>query len=313
MSYEIKRSLEYFVSQGEGLLQQLKREKLEQKNVGAKLTKSLFAEGARIIATEFFESARGGRLAKKLTKAYLTQQRRQQLAAIERSFEARFRSWLENVKGFLSNVSVWKPNLREPNSQKLIDRFDKVFEYAKTETRIKHALSILRRISNRSLVYNKDIPRKPQAEEKEKEILLPPGSAYTGFRRLEGLLEEAEGYTKIVDPYVDEGTLDLLLSVPKNTSILLLTAFMGGKKKEKRFIKLCQKFKSERPNFEIRKCDPKAIHDRFMLTRRKGWSVCTSLKDIGKKLSAISKLSDNLRAQAEKVFNDLWNKSESLV
>lgn len=313
MSYEIKRSLEYFISQGEDLLQQLNQVKLEQKGVQRELKKGILTEGARIIATEVFESATGGRLAKKLTKAYLDQQQKEQLAVIERNFDGQLKSWLENVKSFFSTISIWKSNLKEPNSHQLTGRFDKVLEYVKTETRIRRALATLRGISNKPLIYNKDIPKKPAKIEVEEEILLPPGSPYTGFRKIEGLLNEASGYIKIIDPYVDEETLDLFLNAPINIPILLLTAFTGGKKKGKRFIKLCQKFKAEKPNFEIRKCDPNVIHDRFILTLQKGWSVGTSLKDIGKRLSAITKLSDSLRTDAEKVFDELWNKSESLV
>lgn len=313
MSYEIKRSLEYFINQGEDLLQRLEQAKLEQKGIQKELKKSFFTEGARIIATELLESVPGGYLAKKLTKAYLDQQQKEQMAVIESNFDRQLMSWLENMKSFLSTISIWKRNLKEPNSHQLTGRLEKVLEYVKPETKIKRAIINLRGFSNKLLIYNKDIPKKSTKIEVVDEILLPPGSPYTGFRKIEGLLNEASGYIKIIDPYVDEETLDILLSTPKSIPILLLAAYTGGKKKGKRFIRLCQRFKAEKPNFEIRKCGPKVIHDRFILTQRKGWNVGTSLKDIGKRLSSITRLSDTLRTKAEKVFDDLWNHSESLV
>jgi len=60
-----------------------------------------------------------------------------------------------------------------------------------------------------------------------------------------------------------------------------------GRTKKKCFKRLCEKFKIERPEFEIRKCYLKLIHDKFILTRKQGLSFGTSLKDIGKKPSMI--------------------------
>jgi len=294
------------------MLQQLKQAKMQQKNAQTELSKSLLAEGVGLITREILESAQGGRIAKKLAKTYLEQQQRVQFASIEQNFGIQFDPWLESVKSFLSNISIWKRDLKEPNSQQLIKSFDLIYEYARLETRIRQALAILKGISNKPLIYNKDIPQKPPKEE-VKELILPPGSPYTGFRKMEDLLKEAKGYIKIIDPYVDEETLDLLLDVPKEISILILTEFIGGEDKEKRFIKLCQKFKAERPKFNIRKCGPRLIHDRFILTHGKGWSIGTSIKDIGKKLSMIAELSDNARGRIETLFDELWNKSKDIM
>jgi len=294
------------------MLQQLKQAKMQQKNAQTELSKSLLAEGVGLITREILESAQGGRIAKKFAKTYLEQQQRVQFASIEQNFGIQFDSWLQGVKSFLSNVSIWKRDLKEPNSQQLIKSFDRIYEYARPETKIRQALAILKGISNKPLIYNKDIPQKPPKEE-VKEILLPPGSPYTGFRKMENLLKEAKEYVKIIDPYVDEETLDTLLSVPKETSILLLTAFLGGEDREKRFIKLCQRFRAERPKFNIGKCDPRLIHDRFILTHGKGWSIGTSIKDVGKKLSIITELLDNTRGQIETFFDELWKKSKDIM
>ena len=147
----------------------------------------------------------------------------------------------------------------------------------------------------------------------EKQSLLPPGSPYTGFRMIEELLRKVDGYVKIIDPYVDEGTLDILSKVTKEVPIFLLTTFKRGNGKEKRFVKLCKKFKIERPRFEIRKCEPKLIHDRFIFTKSKGWAIGTSIKDLGKKMSMITALTEKSLKDTEELFKQIWATSQNLI
>jgi hypothetical protein len=312
MSSEIKRSLEHYITKGENLLEELKLAKLQQKNVQANLGRNILAEGVRYFTADIFESAGVGRTAKKLTKAYLEQQKKAQQALINRNYNIHFDSWMGNIKEFLSTISFWKTNLKEKNSQQLINRFDKVQEYVRPETKISRSIRTLRGISNKPLIYNKEIVKRSKKVE-AKQILLPPGSPYTGFRKIEDLLKKTTGHIKIIDPYVNEETLDILLSVPKNLPLFLLTTFTGGENKERRFVKLCKKFKAERSRFEIRKTDPKHIHDRFILTKGKGWSIGTSLNSIGNKMSIITELLKNPRKEAEDIFEDLWTNSQKLI
>lgn len=179
--------------------------------------------------------------------------------------------------------------MKEPNSHQLIGRFAEVYEYIKLETKINRSIRTLRGISNKPLVYNNEIAKKTKTVE-VRQILLPAGSPYTSFRRIEELLKKSIEYIKIIDPYINEVTLDVLLSIPKELPIFLLTANTGGDKKERRLLKLCKRFKTERSGFQIRKCDPKSIHDRFILTRGKGWTIGISLNSIGNKMSIITEL-----------------------
>lgn len=54
MSYEIKRSLEYYISQGENLLKELRSEKLQQKNIQTNLGRSLLVEGVKYFTADIF-------------------------------------------------------------------------------------------------------------------------------------------------------------------------------------------------------------------------------------------------------------------
>lgn len=55
------------------------------------------------------------------------------------------------------------------------------------------------------------------------------------------------------------------------------------------------------------------IHDRFILTRGEGWIVGSSLKDFGKKLSAVTPLPNESKKEAERIFEEIWGKSKSIV
>lgn len=127
------------------------------------------------------------------------------------------------------------------------------------------------------------------------------------------ILRSSQGYVKIIDPYVNEITLEFLLNISKGVPIKLLTAQTGGKEKERRLKRACKRFKVERPQFEIRKCEPGLIHDRFILTQTQGWSIGSSLKDIGKKLSMITEISTQTKHEAEKMFDQIWTKSIDLT
>ena len=112
---------------------------------------------------------------------------------------------------------------------------------------------------------------------------------------------------------MDETTLEFLINIPKGFPIKVLTEYTGGKEKERRFKRACQRFRVERPNFQIRKCKPRLIHDRFILTQTQGWSIGPSLKDIGKKLSMIKEMSSQTKNEAEKVFDQIWSRSIDLI
>ncbi len=49
-----------------------------------------------------------------------------------------------------------------------MNKIDRVYSYVKPETRIKHAISILRTIKNHPLIYNKEIPQILEQERKKR-------------------------------------------------------------------------------------------------------------------------------------------------
>ena len=103
------------------------------------------------------------------------------------------------------------------------------------------------------------------------------------------------------------GHLPLCIEQCHAVQIKFLTENTGGKSKANRFKRACNAFQEEHPGFEIRK--GQGLHDRFILTSKQGWSVGSSLKDFGKTFSALTPLSDEVKKNTEKIFDDLWRKA----
>lgn len=306
MSQEIMNRLEQYIYQEQALLNRLLQLKKQRADEGTEISKALISKGAGAVAKELFESPFIGRLGRKITKSALDQKQKEQHLIQERGIDSQHRSLVQSIRAFLCSISVKRKNLEGPNSDKQVAKLDRAQEFVKVVTRIKRTVLALRSIAKKPLIHNKDIPVRSIA----KEVILSPGEPYTASRKIKEILEGTRGYVKIIDPYVDETTLDFLLSIPKGLPIKLLTAFTGGKDKERRFKRECKRFKAERPEFEIRKCNRKLIHDRFILTQAQGWSVGSSIKDIGKKLSMIKEISEKSKNEAEKKFDEIWKNAK---
>jgi len=309
MSQDIRGCLEQYIQQEQTLLDQISQLRRQRGDIGTEMSKTIISEGAAALAADLFESSLAGKLGRKLTKSILNQKQKNQLLVQEHSIESQHNSLVQNVRTFISSVSLKRNKLKEPNSYELIAKLDRAQEFAKVDTRIKRTITALRGIANKQLIYNKDI----QALETVKEVIIPPGEPFTSSLKLKEIFRSVQGYAKIIDPYVDERTLEFLISIPKGLQIKVLTEHTGGEEKERQFKRACQRFKTERPKFEIRKCKPKLIHDRFLLTQTQGWSIGSSLKDIGKKLSMIKEISTQSKNETEKKFDEMWKSAEDIL
>lgn len=302
MSHEIRSRLEQYLQREQSLLNELLQLKRQRKAVGAEIGKDIVAEGVAAFATDLFESSRAGRYGRKITKSIFDKQQKEQFLVRERSIENRHNALTQGIISFLTSVSINKKGLKEPNSFQLIKKIEKAQDYAKVETCINRTIKSLKSIASRPLIYNKEIPVML-------EVVIPPGQPFTSVLKLRKILQSIQGYAKIIDPYVDETTLELFLYIPEGLPIKVLTAYTGGAEKGRRFVRSCNRFKKERHQFEIRRCEVKVIHDRFILDKNKGWSIGSSLKDIGKKLSMIKIISSQSKRETEKIFDEMWSKS----
>lgn len=168
MSEEINRRIEQIIHQGESLANEVNSFRKQTKNVGGELASDLLSRAAGEVADYVTEIPGTRGLVRKYSKKYLAAQRREQLEIAEKTFLTKSDAWLESIKNFLEMVSVKRANLTaQGNSHLLIKKFDRVYGYAKPETRIMHTISTLRRITTYPLIYNTEIPQLLQSERKK--------------------------------------------------------------------------------------------------------------------------------------------------
>ena len=305
MPNKIKNRLQQFIQQEQQLLNQLHQIKTRQKGVGTQIGNTVISEGAGAFAAELLESSKAGRLGRRFTKTFLDQKRREQSQIQKRTIESKHDSVIQSIRAFLSSVSIKTKNIAEPNSHRLVAKIDRAQEYVRIDTKIRRTVIALESMGEKSLIYSKDIP----ALQISKETLVSPGKPFTGSIKIKEILKSCRGYVKVIDPYINEATLELLINIPEGVPTRLLTAFTGGEEKEGKRKRTYRKFKEERPEFEIKKCRSNLIHDRFILTKTHGWNVGSSLKDFGKKLSIITELSTEAKGNVEKKFDGIWREA----
>ena len=248
-----------------------------------------------------------GPLARNITKAYRIAQEIQKLQNEETSIRIVFDEWRKEVEDFLARVSIKRKNLRLPgNSQLLIKRFGRFIDYIKLETRIRHALLELGRITREDLIFNSELPVAGS-----KEILLEPGKPFSAHKVLRDILANADRYIKILDPWVNERSLDALLHVKNGVKIQFLCSETGGREKERSFARSVKSLQVEKPLFNLRKAKREEMHDRWIITDRGIWSLSQSIKDIGRRetIAFIAPHSKQMKKKVESFFDSLWEKA----
>ena len=296
MTTEIYQRLAQFIQREEYLLAQLTQIKESKDDISTELGKELFILGAKEVL---------GRTGGKFVRKALTADEKRRIETQEAQIEYQHQNLVVNIQSYLSGVSENKRNLSEPNSTKFVQRIQKAQDGTRVKTRINSTIKAIKYIKSKNLIFNHEIP-----VQAPKEILLPGGTPFTGYVELKNILGSVTDYVKIIDPYINADTLERLLAVPDNIPIMFLSENTGGKN-EKRLLRSCRDFLVEKPNFNLKKC--KGLHDRYIITKSNGWTIGSSLKDFGKKMSSISPLSNELKKEVEKTFDQLWNESKSLI
>ena len=112
------------------------------------------------------------------------------------------------------------------------------------------------------------------------------GQIYDAYQLVINIIKQAKEKIWIIDNYVDDSILEMLTKKNKNVKIVILTSDKSNISKLD-----IQKFNKEYPTLEIEKTSQ--FHDRFIVIDNKEmYHVGASLKDLGKKCFAISKMED---------------------
>ena len=127
-----------------------------------------------------------------------------------------------------------------------------------------------------------------QKNEKEefKQKIFFDGQIYDAYSLIIDIIKRAKNKILIIDNYIDDSILEMLKKKNKNVEVIILT--IQNNKLTKLDIK---KFNKQYPTLKVAYTNK--FHDRFVVIDNKELYHCgASLKDLGKKCFAISKIED---------------------
>lgn len=149
-----------------------------------------------------------------------------------------------------------------------------------------------------------------QAKEGSVELFyFEPGKRFTSKRILsKNILNNLEGELKIVDPYCNERTLDILKDV-RDREVKVLTRVENLREKQRdRFLREIEDFKSENKNIEFRSYPHRDIHDRYVISSEFLAILGHSIKDLGSKESFAILLDKNASRNIVEALNENFDR-----
>ena len=136
---------------------------------------------------------------------------------------------------------------------------------------------------NFDLIFN-ELQKDKNSEFKQK--IFFDGQIYDAYSLVINIIKKAKEKILIIDNYVDDSVLQMLVKKNKDVKVTILTSEKSNISKLD-----IQKFNKEYPILELNKSNK--FHDRFIVIDNKEiYHVGASLKDLGKKCFAISKIED---------------------
>ncbi len=122
--------------------------------------------------------------------------------------------------------------------------------------------------------------------EEFKQHIFFDGQIYDAYSLIVYIIKSAKTKILIIDNYIDDSILKILTKKNKDVKVIIITS------EKSNIAKLdIQKFNKQYPILEIAKTNK--FHDRFIVIDNKElYHIGASLKDLGKKCFAISKIQD---------------------
>ena len=112
------------------------------------------------------------------------------------------------------------------------------------------------------------------------------GQIYDAYSLIVDIIKKANDKITIIDNYIDDSVLKMLVKKNKHVEAVILTSSKSNIQKLD-----VEKFNKEYPTLKISKTNK--FHDRFIIIDNKELYHCgASIKDLGKKCFAISKMED---------------------
>jgi len=151
-------------------------------------------------------------------------------------------------------------------------------------------ISIENKIDTKFLSYDnkfEQIFNALQKDENFKQKIFFEGQIYDSYSLIIDIIKKAKYKIVIIDNYIDDSILKMLAKKNKNVEVVILTSERSN------ILKLdIQKFNKEYPILKVAKSNK--FHDRFIIIDNQELYHCgASIKDLGKKCFAISKMENN--------------------
>ncbi len=309
MSNQIRAELEAFVIKAETLLHEWFTAKEALSQASHEGSQMVLSEIAGIAASDFFDSGRVGRRARKLSKTLMEKDRRDKLENAERVAIRRFDEWLSQVLTYLSGVSTETGTRTSPDSEKLVFQISKIRRFTRPETRLRHGITQIRVLMDKNLIRNEDLLKQAKSP---KALVVMPGETFDALMKVTEIVSSAKAFLKVVDPWPGEETLVVLNKAPDRLPVMFLTSRLPNPTKHKEFELFARRLTAQKPEVQIAYAQPGILHDRAILTKPTSWSIGHSIKDIGKKQSTILPMSEESARNLEKWFDVAWRTSEPL-
>ena len=136
---------------------------------------------------------------------------------------------------------------------------------------------------------------------KPKGKLIPAGRLIKGVEEIEGLLAHCcHEYVKLCDPYCSRRTLSVLEAAPMALPITVLTMKVTDETDSVDVLSRLRKV-GRKLSVVVLQARP-GFHDRYIVTKGRGWTVGASIKDIGNRDTLIHEV-DN-RQEVERMIDD---------
>ena len=146
-------------------------------------------------------------------------------------------------------------------------------------------------------VFN-ELQQKQDSEFRQK--IFFDGQIYDAYSLIINIIKSDKSIMLIIDNYIDDTILEMLTKKNNDVKVVILTSNKTNISKLD-----IQKFNREYPTLEVAQTDK--FHDRFIIIDNKElYHIGASLKDLGKKCFAISKIED--MDYIEKIQNFSKNK-----
>ena len=191
-------------------------------------------------------------------------------------------------KGILMLSGILKNKIAIEVSIKIVEAFVEMRKFISSNGQVFERLTnveykLLEQDKKFDIIFD-ELQKDKQEEFKQK--IFFDGQIYDAYSLIVDIIKTAQNKILIIDNYIDDSILKMLSKKNKDVEVVILTSQNSNIRKID-----IQKFNTQYPTLKLAYTNK--FHDRFMIIDNKElYHIGASLKDLGKKCFAISKIQD---------------------